>query len=84
MRTFTPTYSQSSLTESDGSDGKTSTRNLGDLDSIPGSGRSPGEEAAMNSSTLAWKIPWMERSDRLHRVAKNPTRLSDFTFTVQS
>ena len=35
MRTFTPTYSQSSLTESDGSDGKTSTRNLGDLDSIP-------------------------------------------------
>ena len=67
-----------------GSDGKEYVCNVGYLDSIPGSGRSPGEEAAMNSSTLAWKIPWMERSDRLHRVAKNPTRLSDFTFTVQS
>ena len=35
------------------------------------------------SSTLAWKIPWMEESGRLqvHGVAKSRTRLSDFTFT---
>ena len=35
-----------------------------------------------DSSTLAWKIPWMEEPGRLHsRVAKSWTRLSDFTFT---
>ena len=36
------------------------------------------------SSTLAWKIPWMEEPGRLHavhEVAKSRTRLSDFTFT---
>ena len=36
---------------------------------------------APHSSTLAWKIPWMEEPDRLHGVAKSQTRLSDFTFT---
>ena len=37
-----------------------------------------------HSSTLAWKIPWMEEPGRLqsvHGVAKSRTRLSDFTFT---
>ena len=36
------------------------------------------------SSTLAWKIPWMEEPGRLqsvHGVAKSRTRLSDFTST---
>ena len=42
------------------SDGKASAYNAGDLGSIPGSGRSPGEEMATHSSILAWKIPWME------------------------
>ena len=57
--------------------------NAGDSDSIPGSGRSPGKEngyplqlekaMAPHSSTLAWKIPWMEEPGRrqsmgLHRV----------------
>ena len=42
-----------------GSDGKASACNAGDLGLIPGSGRSPGEGNG-NSSTLAWKIPWME------------------------
>ena len=32
--------------------------NEGDLGSIPGLGRSPGEGNATHSSTLAWKIPW--------------------------
>ena len=40
------------------------------------------------SSTLAWKIPWMEEPGRLllvvHGVAKSRTRLSDFTFTSHS
>ena len=39
---------------------------------------------APHSSTLAWKIPWMEdgwRRAAVHGVAKSRTRLSDFTFT---
>ena len=38
---------------------------------------------APHSSTLAWKIPWMEEPGRLHAVhgvAKSRARLSDFTF----
>ena len=36
-----------------------------------------------HSSTLAWKIPWMEEPGRLHTVhgvAKSRTRLTDFPF----
>ena len=33
---------------------------------------------APHSSTLAWKIPWMEEPGG---VAKSQTRLNDFTFT---
>ena len=38
---------------------------------------------APHSSTLAWKIPWMEEPGGLTvpGVAKSRTRLSDFTFT---
>ena len=39
---------------------------------------------APHSSTLAWKIPWMEEPGGLQSmgsVAKSQTRLSDFTFT---
>ena len=39
-----------------GSDDKVSAYNAGDLGSIPGSARSPGEGNG-HSSTLAWKIP---------------------------
>ena len=37
---------------------------------------------APHSSTLAWKIPWMEEPGRLpvHGVAEGQTRLNDFTF----
>ena len=37
---------------------------------------------APHSSTLAWKIPWMEEPGRLQsRVSRSWTQLSDFTFT---
>ena len=38
---------------------------------------------APHSSTLAWKIPWMEEPWKVavHGVAKSWTRLRDFTFT---
>ena len=36
-----------------------------DPGSIPGSGRSLEQEMATHSSTLAWKIPWTEETDRL-------------------
>ena len=38
---------------------------------------------APHSSTLAWKISWMEEPGGLtvHGAAKSRTRLSDFTFT---
>ena len=38
---------------------------------------------APHSSTLAWKIPWMEEPGRLRSMglAKSRTHLSDFTFT---
>ena len=48
-----------------GSDGKASAYNAGDPGSIPGSGRSSGEGNGTHSSTLAWKIPWMEEHGRL-------------------
>ena len=37
---------------------------------------------APHSNTLAWKIPWMEESDRLQSMgSRSQTRLSNFTFT---
>ena len=38
--------------------GKESACNAGDLGSIPGLGRSPGEGKATHSSIQAWRIPW--------------------------
>ena len=38
--------------------GKESACNVGDLGSIPGSGRSPGKKKDYHSSILAWRIPW--------------------------
>ena len=48
-----------------GSDSKESTCNAGGLGSVPGLGRSPGEEMATNSSILAWRIPWKKEPSRL-------------------
>ena len=37
---------------------------------------------APHSSTLAWKIPWMEEPGRLQSTgSQSRTQLSDFTFT---
>ena len=43
-----------------GSAGKESACNGGDLDSIPGLGRSPGEGMEIHSSILAWRTAWTE------------------------
>ena len=40
------------------------------------------KENATYSSTLAWRIPWLEESSMVpHGIPKSWTRLSDFTFT---
>ena len=64
------------------SDRKASARNAGDLGSIPGLGRSPGEG---NGSPLQYSC--LENSmdggawwATVHGVAKSRTRLSDLTF----
>ena len=62
-----------------GSDGKDSAFNVGDLDSIPGLGRSPGRGHDNLSSTLAWRIP-MDRGAWqaiVHGVAKSQIQLSN-------
>ena len=64
-----------------GSDGKASAYNVGDLGSIPGSGRSPGEG---NHNPLQYSClenpmgggAWLAT---VHGVAKSWTRLSEFT-----
>ena len=45
-----------------------SANNAGDLGSIPGSGRSPGEGNGNPLQFLAWKIPWMEEPGRLQSM----------------
>ena len=44
----------------------------GDVGSIPGPGRSPGEGNGNHSSILAWKIPWTEEPGgaTVHGVTK--------------
>ena len=51
-----------------GSDGKASVYNVGDLGSIPGLGRSPGEGNGNPLSTIAWKIPGTEEPCRLQSM----------------
>jgi len=51
-----------------GSAGKKSTCNVGNMGSIPGLGRSPGEEKAPHSSILVWRIPWTVWSMGSQRV----------------
>ena len=43
-----------------GSDGKACVYNVGDPGSIPGLGRSPGEEMATHASILGWEYSWTE------------------------
>ena len=61
---------------------KSSVCNMGDLGSIPGLGRSPGEG---NGNPLQYCLENpMDRGAwwaAVHGVSKSPTRLRDFTFT---
>ena len=61
-----------------GSAGKESTCNAGDMGSIPGLGRSPGEGKGypLQYSGLGNSMDWI-----VHGVAKSRTRLSDFHVT---
>ena len=65
-----------------GSDGKASARNAGDLGSIPGLGRSPGEGNGhpLQSSCLENSMDGGAWWATVHGVTKSRTRLSDFTF----
>ena len=57
--------------------------NAGDRGLIPGSGRSPEKEMTTHSSTLAWKIPWMEEPGGLQSMGlQSWIQLSDFTFST--
>ena len=58
---------------------KNSACQAGDLGSIPGSERSPGEEMATYSTILAWEIPWTEEPGGLQSkgLQKSRTQLSD-------
>jgi len=64
-----------------GSDGKASAYNVGDLGSIPGSGRSPGEgnRNPLQYSCLENPIDRGAWWAAVHGVAKSRTQLSDFT-----
>ena len=65
-----------------GSEVKASACNEGDLGSIPGSGRSPGEGNG-NPIQYSWLANPMDGGAwwaTVHGVAKSRTRLSDFTF----
>ena len=63
----------------DGSDGKESACNVGDLGSIPGLGRSLEEGTATHSGIPAWRIPMDRRAwwATAHGVARSQTRLRD-------
>ena len=51
-----------------GSDGKVSAYNVGDLGSIPGLGRSPGEGNGNPLQYSCWRIPCIEEPDRLQSM----------------
>ena len=59
-----------------GSDGKVSAHNAGDLGSISGWEDLLEKEMAIHSSTLAWKILWMEECNRLQSTGSQRVRHS--------
>ena len=69
-----------------GSEVKASACNVGDLGSIPGSGRSPGEGNGnpLQYSCLENPMDGGAWWATVHGVAKSRTQLSDFTFTSLS
>ena len=67
-----------------GSDGKASARNAGDLGSVPGLGRSPGEGNGnpLQYSCLENCMDGGAFWATVHGVTKSRTRLSDFTTSM--
>ena len=53
----------------------------GDVDSIPGLGRSLEEEMAAHSSILAWRIPWTEEPDRLQSTGSEKVNTIEWLST---
>ena len=73
------------LREDNGSEVKVPACNVGDLGSIPRSGRFPGEGNGNPLQYSCLENP-MDREAwwaTVHRVAKSQTQLSDFTFTFK-
>ena len=62
-----------------GPDGKESTSNVGDMGSIPGLGRSPGEGSGNPLQYSCLENPYGQRSleATVHGITKSQTRLSD-------
>ena len=56
--------------------GKESACNVGDLGSIPRSGRSLGKEMATHSSIFAWEIPWTEEPGGLQSVGLQESEMT--------
>ena len=67
-----------------GSDGKASAYSVGDLGSIPGLGRSPGEGSGnpLQCSGLENPMGGGAWSATVHGITKSQTQLSNFTFTL--
>ena len=63
-----------------GSEVKESACSAGDLGSIPGLGKSPGEGNGNPLQYSCLEIPWMEEpGGTVHGVAKSQTQFRDFT-----
>ena len=69
---------------SGGSDCKVSAYNAGDLGSIPGSGRSPGEEMATHSSILAWKFLRAEEAGRLQSIGSQESDTTQYCLSLST
>ena len=55
---------------------KTLPTNAGDVDLIPGSGRSPEKAMETHSSVLAWEIPQTEEPGGLQSIGSQRVRLN--------
>ena len=64
----------------DGSEVKNPAANAGDLGSIPGMGRSPGEGNGNSLQYSCWKIPWTEEPGRLLSLGSQRVGISYYQF----
>ena len=69
-----PFYHQTSPGGSEGKVSVYNAYNVGDLGSIPGSGRSPGEGNGNPLQYSCWKIPWMVEPGRLQSMGSQRVR----------